>query len=530
MLLKLNKEDRKQDHQPLYYEYYKFRDNFVRNNNTEISAIDISLRNMLNESRKIRREIFLNEKRISLITSRNSIENNLENENNKIIKKNSRYIKEWNLALTWSSELVKYNYLTLFTWDTFIKNYTPGEWLVTPITIGIRCILIYGNGYCEIRDEHGWTIFVIDIPPFKHSGLTILDGIYNYIIDTFICYDVIEWNNLKICDSSTDCRLYFLRSRFQEIGLDNYNNRIEIENEDILIDIRNDLSHIKHYYPYKSLNNWNKEHKNNIKIQMANYFEITKQVISSLYLKSINAIENNDMNKFLSFFAFVHRESCYNYDYSCYWYIWRDYNMKPPGILGNLFIDSTKIKKKKGINKKLKKKNYNNIQQIITDMDAEGEDEINMDSKNDGISFILELRNSNDLYTSENLYMGNLLSLHPENENKISLEIFNKNSNFRLVRVFVDSSQIEIFMNNFNQKILLPLDSNIKGFTGCIFGTMKIIGLNSRWHVKADSIDYILFQCTEFFKKKTEIHLAMNDNNNTVRNYSVYFEELIEIL
>ncbi|KAJ1609205.1 hypothetical protein OJ253_1639 [Cryptosporidium canis] len=293
-----------------YNSYYKLNHGFIKEKPSDVSSVDKKLREMLEKLRKERRQEFLKLQRIE------------DNEREKSRKKssckgrNSKYIRDWKLSKAWSNELMEYKWLSRSSEGYRSIQDCPQEWLILPLCKGRRSMLIQGNGYCELRNQDGWRMFTVKNAPFAHNGLTIIDGIYNRDKNTFYCNDLIVWNNLNMCTSTTDCRLHFLFCRIEEYGVKN----ITTENNDVCM--------ISEHTP---------KLVHNIRIELGRYFPLSRD--SLLNICGANGQFDKD-SFYFDHLVFVRRDSMYEVcndndqldgeyqtsytDYQHNWFIWRD--------------------------------------------------------------------------------------------------------------------------------------------------------------------------------------------------------------
>ncbi|KAH7649780.1 hypothetical protein FG379_002494 [Cryptosporidium bovis] len=445
-----------------YVEIYKYNDGFVKSKLSGISSLDKRLKKMLEDFRKERREDLIN-------YHRGNKEGHVEDKKNKGVKnkdklRHSKFYKEWKLASMWSKELIEYNWLNFCSRLDIIKE-SPHDWFILPLAKGIRCMVIHGNGYCELRDEEGWRIVVVENSPFKHLGLTIIDGIYDKNTNTFHCNDIIVWNNLNMCNSSTECRLYILKSRIEE-NVCNINKQIKDINMAIC-----GVSKIKKSVP-------------NINLKLSSYYPLTKNNIMELYRGVVIGNEAFDYTHLI----FVNKNSLYLSEKEDYTYlklqdctqtryIWRDSNMK---------------------------KRY----------------ESNTCDLN--LSFRLELH-ENLLYSSNKALIGQVDINKPENINEaLSLETDQRvkldESGYLIVDVKFKTINILNLLENFTSNNYNDFNINASETLNKNLFDISNISAKNKMRCKSDNIDYIIFHCIEFINntESTKMH-----NNTSFSNLDI---------
>lgn len=295
-----------------YNSYYKLNHGFIKDKSSDMSSIDRKLRGMLENLRKERRQEFLR-------LQRNEGEEHLGPRGKRTGKgSHSKFIRDWKLSRAWSNELIEYRWLSKVSEGYRSMQDCPQEWLVLPLCEGRRSLLIQGNGYCEIRNQEGWRMFTVKNAPFTHNGLTIIDGVYDQDQNVFHCNDLIVWNNLNMCTSTTECRLHFLSCRIEESGV---TSRPAAEDSDIYMK----LDSLPRLVP-------------NIRIQLGKYYPLSRDNLVNI---CGTAGQLGGAPPCLGHLVFVRRDSLYEADKDCThlgqrcqecclddsqqgWLIWRD--------------------------------------------------------------------------------------------------------------------------------------------------------------------------------------------------------------
>ncbi|KAH8741885.1 hypothetical protein FG386_003012 [Cryptosporidium ryanae] len=438
-----------------YVEIYKFNDGFIKDKSSNISSIDKKLKIMLENFRKERRESLINYYRDN---GGNQAQDNKNKDKNKRKLRHSRFYKEWKLALMWSKELIEYNWLN-FCSDLDIIKESPHDWFILPLANGIRCMIIHGNGYCELRNEEGWRVVAIKNSPFKHSGLTIIDGIYEKNANVFHCNDIIVWNNLNMSNSPTECRLYILKSRIEE-NISFTNKQME------------DVNMVTRC-------NFNaKKSISSINLKISNFYPLKKDNIIELYKDAVMDKKVLDYTHFL----FINKDSLY--------------------LPGKEDHDS------------LESRNHTQIRYIWRDINMKNGHKVNK-CDND-LSFRLELH-ENLLYTSNKVLIGKIDINTPEEVNEaLSLEadqeIKLKEIGYLIVDVKFKTTNILNLLENFTSSNFNYFDINNKEAINKNLFDISNISAKNKMVCKSDNIDFIIFHCIEFIQNNTE---SINIHNNT---------------
>ncbi|EAK89106.1 hypothetical protein [Cryptosporidium parvum Iowa II] len=440
-----------------YNSYYKLNHGFIKEKHSDMSSIDKKLRGMLEKLRTERRQKFLKFQRTE--------DKEYFKPKGKSEKVHSKFIKDWKLSKVWSKELIEYTWLSKLSEGYKSIQENPQDWLLLPICTGSRSMLIQGNGYCELRNQDGWRIFTVKNVPFAHTGLTIIDGIYNQDQNTFYCNDLIVWNNLNICISTTECRLHFLSSRIEESGVTNRT----AESMDVSMVLDSNLKLIP-----------------NIRIQLGKYFPLSKD--SLLHIYGVNDRMHGPLSDF-DCLVFVRKDSVYDVeqDYEdaypeckeyCTasqknWFIWRDKQNKS-------FKDCR---------------------------DKE------MD---DNTTFKLNINEKNELYTKDKVLIGKVRcsgtlteNLSLDNDQKILLNEFG----IVFVKVKFETENILNLLNIISSRCLNSICGNNYSKSENIF-ELSNVSIQDKFSCKLDSSDYIFFKCIEFITEtKYSSCMIPNESN-----------------
>ncbi|OII70853.1 uncharacterized protein cubi_00998 [Cryptosporidium ubiquitum] len=441
--------------------YYKLNHGFIKEKPSDMSSIDRKLRNMLEKLRAERRQEFLKFQRAE------DDQNFKIKGKNKNKGKNSKFIKNWKLSRTWSRELIEYAWLSKLSEGYKSMQENPQNWLVLPIYRGRRSMLIQGNGYCELRNQDGWRMFTVKNAPFIHTGLTIIDGIYNHDQNTFQCNDLIVWNNLNICTSTTECRLHFLSCRIEESGVTNKT----VESIDVSMMSGSDPKFIP-----------------NIRIQLGQYLPLSKNNLLRLFrIGDQFSSPQSDFN----YLVFVRKDSMYDTEQEFDKLYSQCQEYRTLSQQNWLIWSGQVIKAFKDYNKK--------------------EEEPN------GLTFRLNINEKNELYTKDKVLIGEVnhpeilnKSLSLDNDQKILMNEyglvfvkvkFEKENILNLLDLIASRYPFDIFSNNHNE------------FKSIMF-ELSNVSSQDKYSSSLDNFDYIFFKCIEFVTETKYKNCTLLDELN----------------
>ncbi|POM84412.1 hypothetical protein CmeUKMEL1_12265 [Cryptosporidium meleagridis] len=440
-----------------YNSYYKLNHGFIKEKHSDMSSIDKKLRGMLEKLRMERRQKFLEFQR-----TENKEYFKSKGKSKKVY---SKFIKDWKLSRVWSKELIEYTWLSKLSEEYKSIQENPQDWLLLPICAGSRSMLIQGNGYCELRNQDGWRIFTVKNAPFAHAGLTIIDGIYNQDQNTFYCNDLIVWNNLNICISTTECRLHFLSSRIEESGV---TNRIS-ESMDVPMLSSSSLKLVP-----------------NIRIKLGKYFPLSKDSLLNIY--GVNDRTHNSLSDF-DCLVFVRKDSTYDAE--------QDYE--------DLYIQSKEYcigpQKNWLIWRDKQNKSFN-----------DGRDK----EMDDNTTFKLNINEKNELYTKDKVLIGKVRcsgtltkDLPLDNDQKILMNEFG----IVYVKVKFEAENMLNLLNVLSSRCLNSICGNSYSKSENIFELSNVC-IQDKSSCRLDSSDYIFFKCVEFITEtKYNNCLIPNESN-----------------
>ncbi|CEM33043.1 unnamed protein product [Vitrella brassicaformis CCMP3155] len=155
------------------------------------------------------------------------------------------------------------------------------NWLVAARPEGNRMLVISKHGWAVARNKNGrfQMKFPCLLPP---RGVTIVDVAFAEATRTMHLLDVLCWNDCLLMDSSTECRHFFLKSRYEEM-----------ESE-----LRETSVH--HMYP----------------MVLVDLHECTQQHLLRLYYEDLDYPKDS--------LLFVHKEAHYDPGLNPLWLQWRD--------------------------------------------------------------------------------------------------------------------------------------------------------------------------------------------------------------
>lgn len=448
-----------------YNSYYKLNHGFIKERPSDTSSVDKKLRGMLERLRKERRQEFLK-------LQRTEGEEHVRPRGKSTSKgRHSKFIRDWKLSRAWSNELVEYRWLSNVSDGYRSVQDCPQEWLILPFCEGRRSMLIQGNGYCELRNQQGWKMFTVKNAPFSHNGLTIIDGIYNQDQNIFYCNDLIVWNNLNMCTSTTECRLHFLSCRIEESGAA---NRITVEGSDVCMKLNS---------PPKLVPS--------IRIQFGKYYPLSRDNLLKI------CVADDQLGRSPSHFdhlVFVRRDSMYEADQYCThstqrcqeccmnsqqgWFIWRDQEMSV----------------------------------FSCEEDAETE---TIES-----TFRLNVNEKNELYTKDGVLVGKVKglgaisdSLSLDNDQKVLMNEYN----LVFVKVKFGDKHILNALDLISSRN--PLSSNDSMSRDVSLFEPQNVSSQDKHSSKLDSSDYMFFRCIELVSKakrknQTRVHEECHLNLN----------------
>ncbi|KAH8585078.1 uncharacterized protein ELE39_001029 [Cryptosporidium sp. chipmunk genotype I] len=426
-----------------YSSYYKLNHGFIKAKPSDMSSIDRKLKGMLEKLRMERRQEFLKFQRTE------DKERFKPKGKSKIVY--SKFIKDWKLSRAWSKELIEYVWLSKFSEGYKYMQENPQDWLLLPIYRGSRSMLIQGNGYCELRNQNGWRMFTVKNTPFVHAGLTIIDGIYNQDQNTFYCNDLIVWNNLNICISTTECRLHFLSCRIEESGVINKT----IDSTDICM-----------------ISELGPKIIPSIRIQLGKYFPLSKDNL--LHICKIKDQIRSSSSDF-DYLVFVRKDSMYDTEKDCddshlqcqecctvpkqNWLIWRDRQIESFNDCKDREIDDNTL------------------------------------------TFRLNINEKNELYTKDKVLIGKVncsetltKNLSLDNDQKILMNEFG----FVFVKVKFEEENVLNLLNLILSRYPPRICDNIRSKPKDIMFELSNVSTQDKFSCKLDSSDYIFFKCIEF--------------------------------
>jgi len=110
--------------------------------------------------------------------------------------------------------------LMLSEWLIDIPEQLSDAWLMFPCPVGRRCLIVASGGVTTAYDKAGRKTkqFQSFLPGGSRTGrgYSIIDGVFNEVLSTFFCLDLISWNQSTYSDSDVECRHFMLQSRISE--------------------------------------------------------------------------------------------------------------------------------------------------------------------------------------------------------------------------------------------------------------------------------------------------------------------------